>query len=306
MFKENTDALQGNNNLIPLNPPEKGETRVRTQRPEWLKVKAPSGEIYTNLKNMIHSKSLHTVCEEARCPNMGECWGAGTATFMILGDICIRNCRFCAITSGKPLPPDQREPLQVAESIKSMGVRHAVITSVNRDELPDQGSEHWAKTIIEVRRLNPKVSIEVLIPDFMGDMECLERVINAKPDILNHNIETVPRLYKTIRPKAIYERSLMVLKESKKMGMTTKSGFMVGIGEKKEEVFDILKDLKANDVDIVTIGQYLQPTPKHAPVDRFVHPDEFAEYRKTGFEMGFRHIESGPLVRSSYHAERHA
>jgi lipoic acid synthetase len=278
----------------------------RTPRPEWLKVKAPVGETYTNLKSMIRSKSLHTVCEEARCPNMGECWGSGTATFMILGDICVRNCRFCAIITGKPKPPDVNEPANVAEAVKSMGVRHAVITSVNRDELPDQGSEHWAKTIVEVRNANPKVSIEVLIPDFMGNLVCLKRVIDAKPDILNHNIETVPRLYDTIRPKAIYKRSLMVLNESKKMGMRTKSGLMVGIGEKTEEVFEVMRDLKAHNVDIVTIGQYLQPTPKHAPVDRFVHPDEFAEYKKVGMEMGFKHIESGPLVRSSYHAERHA
>ena len=307
MFKENIDDPKDTNNVIPPIPPiVKEEKTIRTPRPDWLKVKAPVGQTYTNLRNMIHSKSLHTVCEEARCPNIGECWGSGTATFMILGDICIRNCRFCAITTGKPKAPDPHEPQNVAESIKSMGVRHAVITSVNRDELPDQGSEHWAKTIIEVRKVNPKVSIEVLIPDFMGDMDCLKRVIDAKPDILNHNIETVPRLYKTIRPKAIYERSLLVLYESKKMGMRTKSGLMVGIGERKEEVFDVLKDLKTNNVDIVTIGQYLQPTPKHAPVDRFVHPDEFAEYKTIGMAMGFKHIESGPLVRSSYHAERHA
>ena len=307
MFKENIDTHQGNENIITLNPPlEKRENVIRTPRPEWLKVKAPVGETYSNLKSMIRSKSLHTVCEEARCPNMGECWGAGTATFMILGDICIRNCRFCAVTTGKPKPPDVNEPANVAEAVKSMGVRHAVITSVNRDELPDQGSEHWAKTILEVRRLNPKVSIEVLIPDFLGDMDCLKRVVDAKPNILNHNIETVPRLYATIRPKAIYQRSLTVLNESKKMGMRTKSGLMVGIGEKTEEVFEVMKDLKANNVDIVTIGQYLQPTPKHAPVDRFVHPDEFAEYKRIGIEMGFKHVESGPLVRSSYHAERHA
>ncbi|TAL70696.1 MAG: lipoyl synthase [Bacteroidetes bacterium] len=298
MFKDNIDSANGFANL-PVIP-------QRQPRPEWLKVKAPVGETYSNLKSMIRSKSLHTVCEEARCPNMGECWGAGTATFMILGDICIRNCRFCAVTSGKPLPPDLNEPTNVAEAVKSMGVRHAVITSVNRDELPDQGSSHWAKTITEVRKINPKVSIEVLIPDFMGDMVCLKRVIDAKPDILNHNIETVPRLYATIRPKAVYERTLFVLNESKKMGMRTKSGLMVGIGEKTEEVFEVLKDLKANNVDIVTIGQYLQPTPKHAPVDRFVHPDEFSEYKRIGLEMGFKHVESGPLVRSSYHAERHA
>jgi lipoic acid synthetase len=306
MFKDNINAHQGNN-IVPLSPPLiKGENALRTPRPEWLKVKAPVGETYSNLKSMIRSKSLHTVCEEARCPNMGECWGSGTATFMILGDICIRNCRFCAISTGKPKPPDVNEPTNVAEAVKSMGIRHAVITSVNRDELPDQGSEHWAKTILEVRKENPKVSIEVLIPDFMGDMICLKRVVDAKPDILNHNIETVPRLYATIRPKAIYQRSLTILSESKKMGMRTKSGLMVGIGEKTEEVIEVLKDLKANNVDIVTIGQYLQPTPKHAPVDRFVHPDEFADYKKIGLEMGFKHVESGPLVRSSYHAERHA
>ncbi|MCL5992436.1 MAG: lipoyl synthase [Bacteroidetes bacterium] len=307
MFKDDINAGQGSNYVIPLNPPlVKGENVLRTPRPEWLKVKAPVGETYSNLKSMIRSKSLHTVCEEARCPNMGECWSAGTATFMILGDICIRNCRFCAVSSGKPLPPDPKEPINVAEAVKSMAVRHAVITSVNRDELPDQGSEHWAKTILEVRKINPKVSIEVLIPDFMGDMECLKRVVDSKPDILNHNIETVPRLYAAIRPKAIYQRSLTVLNESKKMGMRTKSGLMVGIGEKTEEVFEVMKDLKAHNVDIVTIGQYLQPTPKHAIVDRFVHPDEFAEYKRIGLEMGFKHVESGPLVRSSYHAELHA
>ncbi len=275
------------------------------RRPEWLKVRAPGGETYAQLKSMMRSKTLHTVCEEARCPNIGECWGNGTATFLILGEVCTRSCGFCAIKTGRPDPIDPEEPLKVAIAVQQMGISHVVITSVNRDELPDQGSTIWAKTITEVRRLNPNVSIEVLIPDFKGELEIVQKVLDAKPNILNHNIETVPRLYRIVRPQAKYKRSLDVLEYSKKMGFITKTGIMVGIGETFDEVVEVMKDLRKIDVDIFTIGQYLQPTPKHLPVDRFVTPEEFKEYRSIGINLGFRHVESGPLVRSSYHAERH-
>jgi len=286
----------------PEPPREQGQ---KSPRPEWLKVRAPGGETYANLKKMMRSKTLHTVCEEAHCPNIGECWGRGTATFLILGDICTRSCGFCAIKTGRPQPVDPEEPLKVALAVQQMGISHVVITSVNRDELPDQGSTIWAKTIEEVRRLNPKVSIEVLIPDFKGDLNCLQRVLDAKPNILNHNVETVPRLYRTVRPQAKYERSLRVLQYSKEQGFITKTGIMVGIGETFDEVVQVMKDLRQIDVDIFTIGQYLQPTPAHLPVDRFVTPEEFKQYKLIGIELGFRHVESGPLVRSSYHAESH-
>jgi len=286
----------------PERPRQQGQ---KSPRPEWLKVRAPGGETYANLKKMMRSKTLHTVCEEAHCPNIGECWGRGTATFLILGDICTRSCGFCAIKTGRPQPVDPEEPLKVALAVQQMGISHVVITSVNRDELPDQGSTIWAKTIEEVRRLNPKVSIEVLIPDFKGDLNCLQRVLDAKPNILNHNVETVPRLYRTVRPQAKYERSLRVLQYSKEQGFITKTGIMVGIGETFDEVVQVMKDLRQIDVDIFTIGQYLQPTPAHLPVDRFVTPEEFKQYKLIGIELGFRHVESGPLVRSSYHAESH-
>lgn len=278
---------------------------IRIKRPDWLKVRAPGGDKYAEIREMMRSKSLHTVCEEAHCPNIGECWGQGTATFLILGETCTRNCRFCAITTGKPLPPDPKEPMNVAESVRSMKVRHAVITSVNRDDLPDGGSAIWAETIRKTREINPNTSIEVLIPDFMGFKDQLQRVIDEKPDILNHNIETVPRLYKTVRPKAKYQQSLEVLLESANQGLRTKSGLMVGVGETVEEVKEVLRDLFAHKVKIVTIGQYLQPTKQHLDVVRFVEPNEFLEYKKYGMQLGFVHVESGPLVRSSYHAANH-
>jgi lipoic acid synthetase len=278
-------------------------TAVR--RPEWLKVKAPGGESYNQIKMMMRSKKLHTVCEEAHCPNIGECWHSGTATFMILGEICTRSCGFCAIKTGLPHSVNENEPYEVASAVQTMGIKHVVITSVNRDELEDQGSTIWAKTITEVRKKNPGVKIEVLIPDFKGDTECLQRVLDAKPDVLNHNVETVPRLYSTVRPQAKYVRSLAVLEYSKKKRFLTKTGIMVGIGETFDEVIDLMNDLRFVDVDIMTIGQYLQPTKEHLPVDRYVTPQEFAEYRRIGLEMGFKHIESGPLVRSSYHAANH-
>ncbi len=275
------------------------------RRPEWLKVKAPGGESYSALRNMMRSKKLHTVCEEAHCPNIGECWHSGTATFLILGDTCTRSCSFCAIKTGRPGEVNLDEPIEVAESISAMKIKHAVITSVNRDELYDQGADIWARTIIESKRLNPNVKIEVLIPDFKGDLEILQIVLDAAPDVLNHNVETVPRLYRAIRPQAKYEQSLTVLEYSKQKGMLTKTGMMVGIGEEFDEVIKVMADLRRINVDVITIGQYLRPSAKHAPVDRYVHPDEFAEYTRIGLELGFAHVESGPLVRSSYHAERH-
>jgi lipoyl synthase len=274
----------------------------RQKRPEWLKVRAPGGDSYTRIKNLMRSKSLHTVCEEAHCPNIGECWNSGTATFMILGDICIRGCRFCAVTTGKPLPRDPNEPLSVAESVKQMGLKHVVITSVTRDDLPDGGAVHWAEAIEATRFFNPEVTIEVLIPDFQGDELLLKLVLKSNPDILNHNIETVPRMYPIVRPKADYKRSLKILQISKNSGFLTKTGIMVGVGETKEEVFKTMKDLRKIDVNILTIGQYLQPSSKHLPVARFVHPDEFKEYHDFGLKIGFDAVESAPLVRSSYHA----
>ncbi|MDZ4746235.1 MAG: lipoyl synthase [bacterium] len=275
------------------------------RRPEWLKVKAPGGEEYARLKTMMRSKALHTVCEEARCPNISECWNAGTATFMIHGDTCTRSCGFCAVKTGRPLPIDLDEPRRVGEAVQAMNLKHAVITSVNRDELKDGGSEIWAQTIAEVRASSPSTTIEVLVPDFKGNLENLHRIINARPDVLNHNTETVPRLYKRVRPQGRYHWSLEVLAEAKRCGMRTKTGVMLGLGEQPDEVLAVMQDLRSVHVDVLTLGQYLQPTKNHLPVDRFVHPDEFKRYETVGLEMGFGIVESGPLVRSSYHAERH-
>jgi lipoyl synthase len=280
----------------------KAEEAPRAARPDWLKIKIPSGEEFARLKTLITGQKLHTVCEEARCPNMAECWNAGTATFMILGDTCTRSCGFCNVKTGRPTWLDTEEPLRVADAIRTMGVKHAVITSVNRDELPDGGAEIFAETIRQARIVNPNITIEVLIPDFQGEKWALDIVLNEKPDILNHNTETVPRLYRRVRMQAKYERSLQVIKWSKEAGMNTKSGLMVGLGETSEEVLQVMNDLHENGCDILTIGQYLQPTKDHLPVERFVHPDEFTMYKTRGKEMGFKHVESGPLVRSSYHA----
>jgi len=278
----------------------------RNKRPTWLKVKAPVGENFAKVKNMMRSKELHTVCEEAHCPNISECWNCGTATFMILGDVCSRNCRFCAVNSAKPGIPDTEEPARVADSIQQMGLKHAVITSVTRDDLSDGGSQIWADTIRNIKQMNPDTTIEVLIPDFKGNVEALQRVFAEKPNVLNHNIETVPRLYSNVRPQANYLASLKVLELAKKSGLKTKSGIMVGLGETKEEVIDCMHDLREIDVNILTIGQYLQPSKQHLEVFRFVHPDEFEEYHDIGISLGFDFVESAPLVRSSYHAEKHA
>ncbi len=276
------------------------------RRPEWLKAKIPGGENYARLKSLIDSHRLHTVCEEARCPNMGECWAAGTATFMILGDICTRSCGFCAVKTGRPAPGlDWDEPRRVVDAIKLMGVNHAVITSVNRDERPDGGAPIFAETLRLIHEELPGVTVEVLIPDFKGNETALNMVLDAQPDILNHNLETVPRLYRRVRPQANYEQSLQLLARAKRRGFKTKTGLMLGIGEKTEEVIEVIKDIRAqSDCDILTLGQYLQPTKEHLPIDRYVHPDEFRMLKEVGLDMGFAHVESGPLVRSSYHAER--
>lgn len=278
----------------------------RIPRPDWLKIRPSGGENFSQLRLLFREKSLHTVCEEARCPNMNECWNSGTATFLIMGDICTRNCRFCAIKTNKPLPLDPEEPRKVAESIKIMNVRHAVITSVNRDDLHDGGSEHWADTLRQIRDLNPGVTIEVLIPDFCGSLRDVDVVLGAKPDVLNHNVETVPSLYSRIRPKAKYETSLGILKHSASKGFRTKSGIMAGLGETKDEIIQTMQDIRNSGVNIITIGQYLQPSRKHAEVMRYVQLSEFDEYKSIGKELGFDHVESGPLVRSSYHAGNHA
>jgi lipoic acid synthetase len=287
---------------IPAEPAELPSPR----RPEWLKAKIPGGEAYARLKNIIDAHRLHTVCEEARCPNMGECWHAGTATFMILGDICTRSCGFCAVKTGRPESGlDWDEPRRVVDAIKLMGVRHAVITSVNRDERKDGGSPIFAEITRLVHEELRGVTVEVLIPDFKGSGEALNIVLDAGPDILNHNLETVPRLYRTVRPQANYRQSLEVLSRAKAKGFVTKTGMMLGIGERTEEVIEAMKDVRKTDCDILTLGQYLRPTKEHLPVDRYVHPDEFKMLKELGMEMGFKHVESGPLVRSSYHAERH-
>ncbi len=282
------------------------EAVSRPTKPDWLKVHIPAGEEFARLKKLMRGQNLHTVCEEARCPNVAECWNAGTATFMILGDVCTRSCGFCNVQTGRPTWLDRDEPRRVAEAIRAMRVRHAVITSVNRDELPDGGAGMFAETIRQVRALNPGVTVEVLIPDFQGERWALELVLSERPDILNHNTETVPRLYRTVRPQAKYERSLQVIHWSKEAGMVTKSGIMVGLGETNDEVLQVMRDLRFSGCDIMTIGQYLQPTKEHLPVERYVSLEEFAMFQREGGAMGFAQVESGPLVRSSYHAERHA
>ena len=278
---------------------------TRVKKPDWLRVKLPIGESYKHVRSLVDNHKLHTICESGNCPNMGECWGAGTATFMILGNICTRSCGFCSVATGKPEEVDWDEPQRVAEAIHLMKVKHAVITSVDRDELPDGGSIIWNNTIKAVKALNPVTTLETLIPDFKGVKEDLQRIIAASPEVVSHNIETVERLTRQVRIQAKYWRSMEVIRILKEGGIRTKSGIMLGLGEKKEEVIQTLKDLQANGCDVVTIGQYLQPTKKHLSVIRFVHPDEFAEYREIGYSLGLDYVESGPLVRSSYHSERH-
>lgn len=281
------------------------QSQTKVKKPDWLRVKLPIGENYRNVRGLVDQHKLHTICESGNCPNMGECWGAGTATFMILGNICTRSCGFCAVATGRPEPLDWDEPQRVAEAIFLMKVKHAVITSVDRDEIKDGGSIIWNNTIRAVKSLNPKTSLETLIPDFKGEKENIQRIIDAAPEVVSHNIETVERLTRQVRIQAKYWRSMEVIKILKEGGMRTKSGIMLGLGEKKDEVIQTMRNLRDNGCDVITIGQYLQPTKKHLPVQRFVHPDEFAEYRNIGYELGLDYVESGPLVRSSYHSERH-
>lgn len=282
-----------------------GVVEQKLQKPNWLRVKLPIGEEYKHVRTLVDQHKLHTICESGNCPNMGECWGEGTATFMILGNICTRSCGFCAVATGKPDPVDWDEPQRVAEAIHLMKVKHAVITSVDRDELPDQGSIIWHNTIKAVKALNPSTTLETLVPDFRGDRECIRRVAEAAPEVISHNIETVERLTRQVRIQAKYWRSMETLRLLKEAGMRTKSGIMLGLGETKEEVLQTMQDLRESHVDVITIGQYLQPTKKHLRVHRFVHPDEFKELRDAGYNMGFDYVESGPLVRSSYHSEKH-
>lgn len=289
---------------LPVVPAIDEKTR-RVKKPDWLRVKLPIGESYKHVRSLVDTHKLHTICESGNCPNMGECWGAGTATFMILGNVCTRSCGFCAVATGRPDAIDWDEPQRVAEAIHLMKVKHAVITSVDRDELKDGGSVIWQNTIRAVKALNPDTTLETLIPDFKGKKDDIERIIEVAPEVVSHNIETVERLTRQVRIQAKYWRSMEVIRILKEGGRRTKSGIMLGLGEKKEEVIQTIKDLRDNGCDVVTIGQYLQPTQKHLTVHRFVHPDEFAEYREIGYSLGLDYVESGPLVRSSYHSERH-
>ncbi|NMP20966.1 lipoyl synthase [Sulfobacillus harzensis] len=290
--------------MEPLPQVHKSRTAPGPKPPPWLKVRLTQGENYLEIKNMMRSETLHTVCEEALCPNIYECWEARTATFLILGDICTRNCGFCAITTGRPTGLDLLEPKRVAQTTKRMGLKHVVITSVTRDDLPDGGAQIFVGCIEEIRREVPGCGVEVLIPDLMGNWKALERIVEARPDILNHNTESVPRLYPWVRPKARYERTMELLRRVKQQNpdVVTKSGIMVGLGETREEIRQVLEDMRENLVDVLTVGQYLRPDQKHLPVERYYTPDEFREIKVEAEALGFRHVEAGPLVRSSYHA----
>jgi len=277
----------------------------RRKKPDWLRVKLPTGKEYLRVRNLVDEYKLHTICESGSCPNMGECWGAGTATFMILGNVCTRGCSFCAVATGRPTELDLDEPYRVAEAIRLMEVKHAVITSVNRDELKDRGAGVWAATIREIKKQAPATTMETLIPDVKGNWEALETILAERPHVVSHNMETVKRLYRTVRPQAKYERSLEQIKRIKDFGLRTKTGFMVGLGETPEEVYEIMDDLVAHGCDVLTIGQYLQPTKMHLEVAEFITPELFQHYQEVGMQKGFNFVESGPLVRSSYHAERH-
>lgn len=279
--------------------------KVRIKKPKWLRVKLPTGENYKKVRGLVDEHKLHTICESGSCPNMGECWGEGTATFMILGNICTRSCGFCAVQTGRPEEVDIFEPGKVAQSVKLMQVKHAVLTSVDRDDLKDGGADIWVQTVKAIRHQSPGTTMETLIPDFAGKWDNLQKIIDVAPEIVSHNLETVRRLTKAVRIQAKYDRSLEVLFRLKKGGMRTKSGIMLGLGETDEEIIETMEDLRSVDVDVITLGQYLQPTPKHLPIAEFVTPERFQKYKDLGLEMGFRYVESGPLVRSSYHAEKH-
>jgi lipoyl synthase len=289
--------------MIELPIISKEETRKR--KPDWLRVKLPVGPEYAKVRRLVDNYKLHTICESGNCPNMGECWGAGTATFMILGNICTRSCTFCAVATGRPTEYDLDEPKRVAEAIKLMQVKHAVITSVNRDELKDRGAEVWYQTVVETKKISPETTIETLIPDTKGNWDALYRMIEGGQEVVSHNMETVSRLYRNVRPQAKYDRSLEQLKRIREAGKRTKSGIMLGLGETKEEVFAAMDHLVQNGLMILTLGQYLQPTKLHHEVIEFIHPETFDMYREEGLKRGLKYVESGPLVRSSYHAERH-
>ena len=278
---------------------------VRKKKPNWLRVKLPVGPEYAKVRKIVDQNKLHTICESGNCPNMGECWGAGTATFMILGNVCTRSCTFCAVATGRPPEYDEEEPKRVAEAIQTMGVKHAVLTSVNRDELKDRGAEIWYQTVMKVKELSPETTIETLIPDVKGNWEALARMIEPGQEVVSHNMETVERLYRRVRPQAKYGRSLEQTLRTKEAGMRTKSGIMLGLGETVDEVHKAMDDLVAHGLDVLTLGQYLQPTKMHIEVAEFIHPDQFEAYREEGLRRGLKYVESGPLVRSSYHAERH-
>jgi lipoic acid synthetase len=277
----------------------------RTPKPNWLRVKLPTGPDYARVRRIVDEQKLHTICESGNCPNMGECWGEGTATFMILGNVCTRSCSFCAVATGRPNEYDEDEPRRVAEAIAAMGVKHAVITSVNRDELKDRGAEIWYQTVVKVKELSPSTTIETLIPDVKGNWDALERMVEARQEVVSHNMETVSALYRRVRPQAKYERSLEQIRRTKEMGHRTKSGIMVGLGETPTQMFEAMEHLAENGLDILTIGQYLQPTRLHLEVAEFIHPEMFEMYREEGLKRGLKYVESGPLVRSSYHSERH-
>ncbi len=281
------------------------EEKKKNKKPDWLRVKLPVGKEYANVRKIVDENKLHTICESGNCPNMGECWGAGTATFMILGNVCTRSCSFCAVATGRPPEYDEQEPQRVAEAIKKMGVKHAVLTSVNRDELKDRGAEIWYQTVVKTKELSPETTIETLIPDVKGKWDALYRMIEAGQEVVSHNIETVPSLYRRVRPQAKYQRSLDQIKLTKEYGKRTKTGIMVGLGETQDEMFATMDDLVAHGCDILTVGQYLQPTKRHHDVIEYVHPEVFDMYREEGLKRGLKYVESGPLVRSSYHAERH-
>ncbi len=299
--------------FIPLTPvaapaaPKASEPAPRQRKPEWLRVRAPSGENYEDVVRLVRSKRLHTVCEEARCPNIGECWNHRTATFLLLGETCTRGCRYCAIGKGKPQPIDENEPIRIAEAVEHLQLKHAVLTAVNRDDQADGGAHIFAESIRLIRERLPSCKVEVLIPDFEGNWDALAMVMDSRPDVLNHNIETVPRIFRRFRPKASYTQSIELLAQARAMGgdVVTKSGIMVGAGETNEEVIQVMDDLRTADVDVMTIGQYLAPSVSHWPVARYVTPTEFAMFKEEGLKRGFRHVESGPLVRSSYHAHEH-
>ena len=291
--------------MIDLPVVDKKDDGGRKRKPNWLRVKLPIGENYKKVRNLVDEYNLHTICQSGNCPNMGECWGAGTATFMILGNTCTRSCSFCAVKTGRPPEYDEDEPRRVAEAIKLMQVKHAVITSVNRDELKDRGAEIWYQTVKSVKEISPETTIETLIPDVRGNWAALERMVEGGQEVVSHNMETVKGLYRKVRPQAKYQRSLEQIQRIKDLGHRTKTGIMVGLGESEDQVFEVMDDLVAHGCDVLTIGQYLQPTKMHLEVAEYVHPDIFAKYKEVGLEKGLNFVESGPLVRSSYHAERH-